>query len=365
MSRHLSWVAVFATALLLVGAAPVAAVGPFAPAEVVIGGCTFGVGDAAVAVDGTTRGLANCTGDRSGRIWFFRDRPGTAPDREPSPYTGVVLAVAWDGLDSIYVVFRTGSQLMIGKRVESTGTYSPLTTLTVGPALYLVTADVVASAGRWWTVWSERVAADTEFARNQLFQRHTLLGVQGRTRITTTAAGVDDQQPTLAYTSGRMTMVWSRQTHLPLGGGIPADLRIAESSGGGWLSQPFASLGQENRDPDLAVYGGVTWVTWTRDGRIVVANNSGGAFHSRTFATVGADPTVAVSGTNAFVAWWASDANRVVIAELSSGAWAGGQVAGARSYPLRVLAQGAKARVVYWAADIATESAALNIRTQI
>jgi hypothetical protein len=63
----------------------------------------------------------------------------------------VVYAVAWDGLDSTYVVFQTGSQLKIGKRIESSGAYSPLTTLTTGLAPYPFTADVVASAGQWWT----------------------------------------------------------------------------------------------------------------------------------------------------------------------------------------------------------------------
>ena len=136
MSRRLSWIAVLSAAFMFLATVPAAAVGPFGPAEsLVTGGCTEGVGDAAIAVDGTTRGFANCTGfTSSGRIHFFRDRPNGAPLREVSPYIGLVYAVAWDGPDSTYVVFQIGNQLKIGKRVESSGAYSPLTTLTTGPA---------------------------------------------------------------------------------------------------------------------------------------------------------------------------------------------------------------------------------------
>ena len=75
----------------------------------------------------------------------------------------------------------------------------------------------------------------------------------------------------------------------------------------------------------------MTWVTWTRDARTVVANNSGGTFHSRTFVAIGDGSTVAVSGSHVFVAWYATVAGRAYLAELSGGTWTGGQVAGAPS----------------------------------
>jgi hypothetical protein len=212
----------------------------------------------------------------------------------------------------------------------------------------------VAANGQWWAVWSELVTGG-QFFQTQLFQRHTLLGVQGRTRITNTAPNIADDQATLAYAGGRMTLVWTRSATF----GGQQDLRIAESTGGAWLSRPFASLGASNSDPDVTVYASVTWVTWERDARIVVANNSGGTFHSRTFAGFGSNPTVAVSGSHAFVGWWAIDADRVVLAELSAGAWTSGQVDGPPTYPLRVLAQGTKARVIYRVPAIA-----IYIRTQ-
>lgn len=359
MSRRLSWIAALAATFLgasMMNVAPASAVGPFGPAETVIGGCTDGVGDAAIAVDGTTRGFANCTDFTSGTIRFFRDTPSSAPAVEVSPYVGSVRAVAWDGQNATYVVYQQGSTLRIGKRVESTGTYAPPTTLTTtGANAVLFSADVVAANGQWWSVWTEQVGPGGEFAEIDLFQRHTLLGVQGRTRVTGTTDS-DDVEPTLAYAGGRITMVWTRAFAPNVPG--PSDLRIAESTGGAWLSRPFASLGTFNSDADVFVSGGVTRVTWTRDQAVLFADNTGGTFASRTLTSSGIDPTVALSGSNVFVAWYAPNADRVVIAQRASGVWTSGQLDSPSSRPLRVLAQGTKARVVY------DRNTSLLIRTQ-
>jgi hypothetical protein len=359
MSRRLSWIAALAATFLcasMVNLAPAAAVGPFGPAETVIAGCTDGVGDAGIAADGTTRGFDNCTGISAGTIRFFRDTPSSAPTVEVSPYTGFVQAVAWDGQNATYVVFQQGSALRIGKRVESTGAYAPATTLTTTGANAIVfSSDVVAVNGQWWAVWSEQVGPGGEFAEIDLFQRHTLLGVQGRTRITATTDS-DDIEPALAYVGGRVTMVWTRAFSPAVPG--PSDLRIAESTGGAWLSRPFASLGTFNSEADVFFSAGVTWVTWTRDSAVLIADNAGGTFASRTLTSAGADPTVAVSGSNVFVAWYALNADRVVLAERAGGVWTSGQVDSPSSRPLRVLAQGTKARVVY------VRNTSILIRTQ-
>lgn len=356
MSRRLSWVAVVAATLLVLAMTPAAAVGPFGPAQVLLGGttsCESPDGDAAVAVDGTTRGFANCTREGSARIWFVRSKPGVAPFLQATPYTGVVLAVAWDGADSTYVVFQTDSELRIGKRIDSSGAYSPLTPLALAPIGFDFDGDVVASNGRWWAVWREPMGVDRD--QSALFQRHTLLGVEGRTQITSSAVNF---APTLAYAAGRMTMVWVQGVPVQPNDPAQTDLRIADSTGGAWQSRPFASLGLQNLQPDLTVYSGTTWVSWTRDGHTVVADNAGGTFYSRTFATVGVGSTVAVSGSHVFVAWHATVADRAYLAELSAGTWTGSQVAATPSHPLRVLAQGSKARVVY------ATGGNLDIRTQ-
>ena len=359
MSRRLSWIAALAATFLcasMVNIAPAAAVGPFGPAETVIAGCTDGVGDAGIAADGTTRGFFNCTGVSAGTIRFFRDSPASAPTVEVSPYTGFVQAVAWDGQNATYVVFQQGSTLRIGKRVESTGAYAPATTLTTtGANAIAFSSDVVAVNGQWWAVWSEQVGPGGEFAQIDLFQRHTLLGVQGRTRITGTTDS-DDIEPTLAYTGGRVEMVWTRAFAPAVPG--PSDLRIAESTGGAWLSRTFATLGTSNSEPDVFFSGGVTWVTWQRDRAVLVADNARGGFTSRTLTSAGIDPTVAVSGSTVFVAWYAFNADRAVVAERAGGVWSSGQLDNPSSHPLRVLAQGTRARVVY------VRDTTLLIRTQ-
>ena len=121
-----------------------------------------------------------------------------APFAQQTPYVGSVLAVAWDGLNATYVVFQQAGTLKIAKRVESTATYSPATVLTTtGANAVPFNADVVAHQGRWWVVWSQQVGPGGEFAQRQLFQRHTLFGVQGTTRITAQPRNIDDQQPSL------------------------------------------------------------------------------------------------------------------------------------------------------------------------
>ena len=142
----------------------------------------------AVSSVGTVRGFAGC-GDTAAPIWFFRADPGQPGFRQPSPYTGVVLAVAWDGACATYVVYDTGSELRIGRRNEQgTGSFAQPTTLSTAVGAIPHRADVVANAGQWWAVWSEQVGPGGEFAQEELFQQRTLLGTQPRTRITSTAA---------------------------------------------------------------------------------------------------------------------------------------------------------------------------------
>ncbi len=352
MFRRLSWIAALVTAVLVMGVTPASAVAPFGPAEQLVAGCGVGLGDAVIASDGTTRGFAECNGDPYGPIWFFRDRPGQAPSQQQTPYTGLVLAAAWDGVGATYLLYEQNSTLKIAKRVESSGAYSSPTTLaTTGASALFFTGDVVASAGKWWAVWSEQVGPGGEFAQTELFQAHTLLSSQGRTRITTTASNVFDLEPTLAYASGRVSMVWSRFTN-PFTGTGQSDLRRGSNTGGGWSTVLLTAAGNVNLGSDMVVYAGVTYVTWERDGRIVVTSNSSGTFASRTFNTPGFIPSVAVSLGKLFVAWAAAPSggdedSRVFVAERSGGVWTGANVTPAPSAPLQVLAQGGKARVVY------------------
>jgi hypothetical protein len=349
--KRLSLVALLAVAFLCAGALPASAVGPFGPAVAVLTGCSGNDGDAAIAADGTTRGFAECGFGAGGPIAFFRHKPGVAPFGASTPYAGIVRAVAWDGADSTYVVFEQNGQLKIGKRFEHNGLYAPTTTLSPSGGVIPFSADVVASNGRWWVVWSEPNGPGGEFAHTQLFQRHTLLGVQGKTRITTTPGNIDDSELSLAYFAGRLTLVWTRATRSPNMPG-PANLRRATSTGGAWTSTLLATAGTRNFQPDVTVYASVTYVTWNRDGSVWVASNANGAFASRALGSFAGRPSVAVSGGNLFVAWTLFNRGdptdtRVIIAQRTDGIWTSAQVAPAPSTAMVVLAQGTKARVVY------------------
>jgi len=325
------------------GVQPASAVEPFGAPQVLVPDCVGTGGDAAISSAGTVRGFAEC-GDTAAPIWFFRAEPGQPTFRQQSPYTGVVLAVAWDGVSATYVVYNTGSELRIGKRNEGTGSFAQPTTLTFAVGANLPRADVVASAGQWWAVWSEQVGPGGEFAQSELFQKRTLLGMQLRTRITFTAANIDDVFPTLSYYGGAVTLVWTRATNPEQPG--PSDLRIARSTGGAWSSRPLATAGDQNTDPDLLVYGGVTYVAWERDAHIVAADNASGAFVSHTFATPGADPHIGASLGKTFVAW-NTGSGRVFVAERAGGVWTGAAVTGVPAAPLAIPAQGGRARLIY------------------
>jgi hypothetical protein len=346
MSRRLIRLAAVGVAALTVGALgalPASAVGPFGPPLVLVPACEGTGGDAAISSVGTVRGFAGC-GDTAASIWFFRAAPGQPTFRQQSPYTGVVLAVAWDGVSATYVVYDTGSGLRIGKRTEQgTGSFAQPTTLSFAVGATPHRADVVASAGQWWAVWSEQVGPGGEFAQRELFQRRTLLGTQPRTRITFTAANLDDAFPTLSYYGGTVTLVWARATSPALPG--PSDLRIARSTGGAWSSRSLATAGDQNTDPDLLVYAGVAYVAWERDGRIVAADNASGAFTSHTFATPGADPHVGTSLGRTFVAW--NTGGPVFVAERAGGVWTGAAVTGIPASAIAIPAQGGRARLIY------------------
>lgn len=357
MLRRLLSVSIGVVAVLVAGMLPAAAVGSFGPATVEIAGCPGPAGDAAIGSDGTVRGFVTCTGNQYSPIIFFEQNAGGTHHAQPAPFSGRVLAVAWDGVDATYVVYEQNSRLLIGKRVEHSGSYLPSTFLAGTAGVVPFTAGLVASNNRWWAVWSEQVGPGGEFAHTQLFQRHTLLGTGGRTQITTTAANVDDRQPVLTFYAKRVTMVWTRITSPDKPG--PSGLRLGRNFGFGWQSFALTGVGPNNTQPDVIEYGGVAYVTWIRNGSIWYADNATGPFLSHQFAPAGFNPAVAVSGTNVFVSWTAEDpTSRVVLAQRANEVWTTASIAAAPSTSITVLAQGTKARVVY------TSGSAVVLRAQ-
>ncbi len=343
--RRLPLAIALCLSLLLAGAAPAGAVGPFGP-DIILANCIPGPMAASIASDGTTSGFIPCTGGiGDGAISYFEQKPGSPLFREGSPYTGKVLATAWDGVDALYVVFTQGSDLKIAKRIKSTGAFSATTLLATGSDRF--TADVVASAGKWWAVWSRQVGPGGEFAQTELFQRHTLLGTQPATQITATAASIDDGEPTLGYSAGKVTMLWTR-TYSPA---IPgqSDLRIATNTGSGWSSSTFTTGGYTNHRPDSLTVNGHTYVAWQRDNKILEADNSSGPYVSHTFAGSGVGPKIGASLGKVFVGWTIGidEYQRFYLEERSGGVWTGAVLSGFPGGAVAVLGQGGKARVIY------------------
>jgi hypothetical protein len=218
-------------------------------------------------------------------------------------FFGSVMAVTYD-TTATYVLYSNDSQIRIGKRTN-TGVFSSRAVDTWG-GVATVTGDVIARDGRWFGVWSKQVGPGGEFAQTELFSSGTGLGIS---QVTTTAGTIDDGNPTLAYSGTIPVAIWSRTTFPAQPG--PSDLIVKKYIGGTWQGERvFASLGTDNLSPDMYITAGRTFVTWERDGFIVVASNATGSFTSHRFNTGGSEPSVAASTTSGvidhvFVTWTA------------------------------------------------------------
>jgi hypothetical protein len=325
-----------------------AAVGPFGPEVVAAGSCGLGLGEAATAPDGSFRGFADCGSTSNARIRFFsRTAAGVVNPSQDSGFRGNVLGVTVDAT-ATYVLFRTPTTISIGKRTNA-GVYSSRAVDTWS-GVVPPTGDVIARDGRWFGVWDKQVGPGGEFADVELFQGGS---VEPFRRITT-RPDVDDLQPALVYSGTIPVLVWSRLQAPAVPG--PSDLWVAKYLNGGWQSRVFASLGTHNSSPDIATAGGLTFVTWERDGAIVVAGNRTGSFASHTFLTPGSAPKVAASATagpvdRVFTTWTASN-HRIFFAETAaSDAVTGWQGIYLTTYPVTAAvgldSQAGKAVVAY------------------
>ncbi len=333
-----------ASSLLVVQQNANAAAGPFHPPVTVVPSCGDALADAAAGNDGAVRGFASCNLTSGSRLTYFRHRGGTVT-RHTSPYTGIVRAVAWDGVNSLYVVYIQGSSLKIGKYAESTGAFAAPTVLSTHSGVVSFSADVVASHGKWWAVWSEQIGPGGEFAQTELFQRRTLNGTLGKTRITNTASNIDDASPSLAYSNGTLSMVWTRTTNPNVPG--PSTLRYATTTGSGFVASTFAG-GAENEAASIAVVSGRTYVSWQRGLTIWEKDNATGPWTTKRFATAGFNSSLAVSSGKVFVAWTTTGGNqRVFVAERTGATWSGATVTGPFARSLSLAATAGKATTIY------------------
>jgi hypothetical protein len=331
------------------------AVRPFGPPQTLVGGCDVESADSVTTDSGNIAGFAACRTASGLAIRFFsRTAAGTVNPSEPTGFGGRVLGVADDATAS-YVLFFTGTQIRIGKRTN-TGAFSSRA-VTGWSGVATPTGDVIALNGLWTAVWSAQVGPGGEFAQTELFEAASRLRPR---RLTTTAANLDDDSPTLAFTGAIPTpvVIWSR-TSSPAQPG-PSDLMVKKRVRGVWEpDRIFANAGRDNGSPDMTIAANLTFVTWRRDGNIMVASNAGGSFTSRRFVTPGAGPRVAASTTagnldHLFVTWTttAVGAERVFFGESATtgtvqGTWDGAAIAPVPSTAFGISAPATKATVVY------------------
>lgn len=244
-------------------------------------------GKASVAADGTARGFAECGGGQN--IFYFYHPLGQDASIRMSPYHGTVLATAWDGVSVTYVLYREGTAVKIGRRTGDIGAFVAPTTLSSNG---LADGDLVASNGKWWAVWAERVGTNTD-----LYQAHTLLGTATRQRLT--VATNWDAEPSLSLAGGRLMLAWTRSASATSAAG-PSHIYLATSTGGPWAGRQYTGGGITNAHPSLAT-GHQDKVVWNRDGRTLIGRISGGVDHD--FGPSAPRAELAVSGTTVMVAW--------------------------------------------------------------
>jgi hypothetical protein len=277
---------------------------------------------------GFVRFLDGCEGDgqHTERIWYV-EGSGTSWTRAVTPYTGSVMAVAWDTTGTYLLHNADGARggVRVTKRTAAGVFTGGRQVSSLRGRKIAQSGDLAASGGLWWAVWSE--AADYSSPDTELFQARTVGPDQRRTRITRNRTL--DHQPTIALRRSGATLAWARARNRDNTG---QELRVATSTTvGSWRSRRFERARPAGliSGADLATSGTTTFLTWTEGQRTVVADNGSGAFNRRVFSTPGFNPKVRASHGRVFVAWETPDRpsdglgsrSQVLLAERNGTTW--------------------------------------------
>jgi hypothetical protein len=324
-----AWAAAVAlVATLAAPIAPVAGEPRLGDESVQVGRCAAQAGDALATAGGSRAGYVSCGPGPHADIRFLASTPGgDVRPSEPTWMAGDVLGMASDATGT-YVLYATSVDIRVGKRTTTGGLSFRVVDGWRGRR---PEGDIIARDGRWFAVWSKQAGPGGRLAQTELFSAGSIVPVR---QVTDTPADVADAQPSLVYNGPTPVLVWSR-THQAWRPG-PSDLMVSKYLGGSWqATRVFTAVGQHNTEPDVRVARDRTFVTWVRDGFVMVASDATGAFVSHRFATRGARPRVAAS-TNVggaidrvLVAWTTTDAPGDQRAYAAVSASAGGAVDGA------------------------------------
>ena len=332
-----------ALTLLLAVVVPAQAVGSFRAPVTVVNNCNWGPADATGSATGAVAGFVNC----GNAITFFRYRGGSASSATTG-YVGNVLASTWDGADTAFVIFKNANRLRLGRRTLSTGAMSSSIVLATGAGSKGFTADIVAAAGKYWAVWSKPTNSTTG-AQTELWQQRTLNGTAGPTRITFTASNIDDDQPSVAYADGKLTLAWHRRTVQGFDG--PEVIRLGTSTGGRPTAANITANREGQQRPSVAVVSGHTYVAWSDSGPrigLMLRDNASGSWKTQEAANGFVHILdIAVSRGTVFLAYNEGDRPQVNVAE-RRGSWTTTSLTnGVPHTPVAVTAANGKATVLY------------------
>jgi len=332
-----------ALTLFLATVVPAQAVGSFRAPVTLVNNCNWGTADATGSAAGDVAGFVSC----GNAITFFRYSGGSASSATTG-YVGDVLASAWDGADTTFVVFAHANTLRLGKRTLSTGAMPSSIVLATGAGSKGFTADIAASAGKYWAVWSKPTNS-TAGAQTELWQQRTLNGTTGPTRITVTASNIDDDQPSVAYADGKLTLAWHRRT--VQGSGGPEVIRLGTSTGGLPTAANITANREGQQRPSVAVDSGHTYVAWTDSGQnigLMERDNASGSWKTQEAANGYVHILdIAVSRGTVFLAYNEGDNPQVDVAE-RHGSWTTTSLTnGVPHTPVAVAAANGKATVLY------------------
>lgn len=284
-------VLVVVAALLATAGGPVAAGGDgprVGEESVQAGRCPAQTGDALTSDGGSQVGFVSC-GDRpNADIRFLGRNPrGDVVPSEPVWMAGDVLAMAADATGT-YVLYATSVDIRVGRRTTTGETSHRIVDGWRGRR---PEGDIIARDGRWFAVWSKQAGPGGRLAQTELFSAGTVVPVR---QVTATRPDIADAQPSLAYSDDTPVLVWSRTYRAWQPG--PSDLMVSKYLGGAWqLTRVFTAVGGHNTAPDVRVAGDRTFVTWVRDGLVMVASDVTGKFVTHRFNTRGGRPRVAAS----------------------------------------------------------------------
>ena len=279
-----------------------------APTTVVAPPCaTPGAADAAFG-GGTIRGFASF--DACSHAIYYFQGGSQGYTRVLSPYRGNVLAAAADQTATYLVYVMTDaagnpSGLGVAKRTHA-GSFAGTRVLSTvaGRQIVATAADIAATGGKWWAVWTEQVGP-TEFAPQQLFQAKTFGTPADHQQITFTGPDIDNAEPSISLDGNGAVLAWRRQTAPEMPG--PSDLWVATNANTAWSSRVFSNAGTQNGSPDIKRIAGSTYVAFVRDGQVVESENTTGAWTSHVFLTPGSGPRVGATFGSVFVVWNATN----------------------------------------------------------